>query len=213
MNTTDTASYEVWRATDDGAECVATTTTSTEAHDRMRKRGDAIVLRGDVIAVKYGLHTGLRRTIAHVAKFAPRDASGALIQTATPTPPAEEAPAVHEDPVKTKDKGPETAPPPCTVGPRKTTSHRAEPVRISQHIRCHEANIVPVHRIGCARIAKACPDLHQRVRELRRGLLPFAFGLGRIAFGRFHARRGNDSCDGEVTIGNRTCGSGWQAHM
>ena len=100
--TIDTAPYEVWRATDDGAECVATAPDKNAAHELMRKRGDAIVLRGDVVAVKYGLHAGERRTIAHVAKFAPRDANGALIPPETPPPPAEE-PAAHEEPVKTTE--------------------------------------------------------------------------------------------------------------
>ena len=102
MNTLGTAPYEVWRATDDGAECVVTAPDKTAAHELMRKRGDAIVLRGDVLAVKYGLHAGERRTIAHVAKFAPRDANGALIPPETPPPPAEE-PAAHEEPVKTTE--------------------------------------------------------------------------------------------------------------
>ena len=100
--TIDTAPYEVWRATDDGAECVATAPDKNAAHELMRKRGDAIVLRGDVVAVKYGLHATLRRTIAHVAKFAPRDANGTLIPPETPPPPAEE-PAAHEEPVKTTE--------------------------------------------------------------------------------------------------------------
>ena len=99
MNTLGTAPYEVWRATDDGAECVVTAPDKTAAHELMRKRGDAIVLRGDVLAVKYGLHAGERRTIAHVAKFAPRDANGALIPPETPPPPAEEPTAAHEEPV------------------------------------------------------------------------------------------------------------------
>ena len=39
MTTPDTASFEVWRATDDGAECVATAPDKTAAHELMRKRG------------------------------------------------------------------------------------------------------------------------------------------------------------------------------
>ena len=122
MTTPDTASFEVWRATDDGAECVATAPDKTAAHELMRKRGDAIVLRGDVLAVKYGLHAGERRTIAHVAKFAPRNANGALIPAETPPPPAEE-PAAHEEPVKTTETEEATEIPACTA--KGCDAHRA----------------------------------------------------------------------------------------
>ena len=123
MNTLGTAPYEVWRATDDGAECVVTAPDKTAAHELMRKRGDAIVLRGDVLAVKYGLHAGERRTIAHVAKFAPRDANGALIPPETPPPPAEEVPAAHEEPVTKTTDIEEATEIPCTA--KGCDAHRA----------------------------------------------------------------------------------------
>lgn len=120
--------FEVWRATDDGAECIATADDKTAAHETMRRRGDAIVQGGEVIAIKYGLHASLRRTIAHVAKYAPRDASGALIPPETPPPPAEEAPAAHEEPVTKKTETEAN----CTnchthpAAPTKTTTRAGE---------------------------------------------------------------------------------------
>lgn len=97
--------FEVWALSDDGAERLLATDDAAHAELTFRKRGHALARGGVVLRLDVNLSRAQHSVLKHAVKYPP----------VTPTPPAEEVHAVHEDPVKTKDKGPETAPPPCTA--------------------------------------------------------------------------------------------------
>lgn len=97
--------FEVWALSDDGAERILSTHDEAHAQTTFRKHGHAVARGGVCLRFDVNLNRAQQAVLKHAVKYPP----------VTPTPPAEEAPAVHEDPVKTKDKGPEIAPPPCTA--------------------------------------------------------------------------------------------------
>lgn len=81
---------EVWALTDDGAGRILSTDDEAHAQTTFRKRGHAVVRGGAVLRFSVNLSRAQQAVLKHAVKYPP---------ATTPTPPTEEVPAVHENPV------------------------------------------------------------------------------------------------------------------
>jgi len=90
--------YEVWALTDDGADRILTTDDETHAQLTFRKQGHAIARGRVVLRFDVNLKPAQQRVLKHAVKHAPAPETA----PETPPPPAEEAPAAHEEPVTKK---------------------------------------------------------------------------------------------------------------
>jgi pyruvate/2-oxoglutarate dehydrogenase complex dihydrolipoamide acyltransferase (E2) component len=102
--------YEVWALTDDGAARILTTDDEAHAQLTFRKQGHAVARGGVVLRFNVNLKPAQQRVLKHAVKHAP---APEIAPETTPTPPAEEVPAAHEEPVKTTET--EEAIPTCTA--------------------------------------------------------------------------------------------------
>lgn len=120
--------YEVWALTDDGAARILTTDDEAHAQLTFRKQGHAIARGRVVLRFDVNLKPAQQRVLKHAVKHAPAPETA----PETPPPPAEEAPAAHEEPVtKTQIETEEsTEIPACTA--KGCDAHRAT-VRADTH--------------------------------------------------------------------------------
>jgi hypothetical protein len=93
--------YEVWALTDDGAARILTTDDEAHAQLTFRKQGHAVARGGVVLRFNVNLKPAQQRVLKHAVKHAPAPETA---PETTPTPPAEEVPAAHEEPVKTTEE-------------------------------------------------------------------------------------------------------------